>query len=77
MRVNSKSWGTLAALVCVGVGSMTGDASALTAKVAKKCAALAYKAYPPRVPGNPAAGSAKGTGQSEQRYFQSCVSKAK
>jgi len=31
-------------------------------EVAKKCDALTAKAFPPRAIGNPAAGSAKGTG---------------
>jgi hypothetical protein len=52
---------------------MKGGASAVTAEVAKKCAALTAKAYPPRVPGNPAAGLAKGTAQSERDYFNKCV----
>jgi hypothetical protein len=61
------------ALVCVAVGCMTGNASAVTAQLAKKCQALTAKAFPPRVPGNPAAGSAKGTGRSQQDYFNRCV----
>jgi len=52
---------------------MNGGASAVTAEVAKKCAALTAKAYPPRVPGNPAAGLAKGTAQFERDYFNKCV----
>jgi hypothetical protein len=63
----------LAGLACLAVGSMTGGASAVTAEVAKKCAALTSKAYPPRVVGNPAAGSAKGTGSAERSYFSKCV----
>jgi hypothetical protein len=35
MLANLKSGSALAALVCIGVGSMTGGASAITAKVAK------------------------------------------
>jgi len=54
-------------------GCMKGEASAVTAEVAKKCAALADKAYPPRVPGNPAAGLAEGTAQSKRDYFNKCV----
>jgi hypothetical protein len=69
MLTDLKSGKALAALVCIGLGSMTGSASAVTAEVAKNCAALTAKAFPPRVVGNPAAGSAKGTGQSEQSYF--------
>ena len=60
-------------VLCIAVGCMNGGASAVTAEVAKKCAALTAKAYPPRVPGNPAAGLAKGTSQSERAYFNKCV----
>ena len=60
----------LVGLVCIAVGCMNGGALAVTdAEVAKKCAALTAKAFPPRVPGNPAAGLAKGTAQSERDYF--------
>jgi hypothetical protein len=63
-----------AALIYIGVGAAIGGASAATsAEVAKKCAALTAKAFPPRVAGNPAAGSAKGTGQSA--FFNNCVAK--
>jgi hypothetical protein len=73
MLANLKSGSVLAVLVCIGVGSMVGGASAITAKVAKKCDALTMRAFPPRVVGNPAAGSAKGNGRSEQSYFNKCV----
>ena len=46
-------------LVCIAVGCMNGRASAVTAEVARKCAALTAKAYPPQMPGNPVAGLAK------------------
>ena len=65
----------LSLLVCIAVGCMTGSASAVTAQMAKKCQALTAKAFPPRVPGNPAAGSAKGTGQAQRDYFNKCVAK--
>ena len=73
MFTNMKFGSVLVALVCIAIGCMTGSASAVTAQVAKKCQALTAKAFPPRVPGNPAAGSAKGTGQSERDYFNKCV----
>ena len=44
MLSNLKSGSALAALVCIGVGSMTGGASAISAKVAKKCDALCTSA---------------------------------
>ena len=73
MIANLKRWTVLIALVCITIGPMTGSASAITAEVAKKCNVLAAKAFPPRVPGNPAAGSTKGNGQSERDYFNKCI----
>ena len=70
-HVNFKT--VLVGLVCIAVGCMNGGASAATAKVAKKCAALTTKMYPPRVPGNPAAGLARGTVQSQRDYFAKCA----
>jgi hypothetical protein len=67
---NLKIGSALVALVCIAVAP---NASAVTAEVAKKCNALTAKAYPPRVVGNPAAGSAKGTGQSKRDYFNKCM----
>jgi hypothetical protein len=62
-----------AALLFVTAGSMTSGASAITAELAKKCEALTAKAFPPRVIGNPAAGSAKGSGKDAQAYFNKCI----
>jgi hypothetical protein len=64
---------TFVALVCVGVGSTSGGASAITAEVARKCDVLTMHAFPPRVVGNPAAGSTRGNGLDEQSYFKKCV----
>ena len=49
------------------------SALAITAEVAKKCGGLTDKAYPPRVPGNPAAGHLNGTSQDVENYFNKCV----
>lgn len=68
-----KLTGACVALACIAAGAMTESASAAPTAVAKKCEALAAKAYPPRVPGNPAAGLAKGTPQEERAYFNKCV----
>jgi hypothetical protein len=46
---------------------------AITAEVAKKCSALTEKAFPLRVPGNPAAGRTNGTAQDFREYFNKCV----
>jgi hypothetical protein len=61
------------ALVCAAMLAQTNGASAITAEVARKCQALTSKAFPPREVGNPAAGSAKGSGLDEQNYFKKCV----
>jgi hypothetical protein len=73
MFTKVKFGGALVALVCIVVGPMTNRASAVSVEVAKKCNALAAKAFPPRVTGNPAAGSAKGNGRAKQAYFEKCV----
>ena len=73
MLTNLKAVGILVALACLVAASMTSSASAMTVEVAKKCIALTDKAFPPRVVGNPAAGSANGSAKSEQRYFNKCV----
>ena len=49
------------------------EVRAITAEVAKKCQVLTSAAFPPRVPGNPAAGSATGSGREQQDYFKKCV----
>ena len=53
--------------------SVTNNALATTVELAKKCEALTHKAFPPRMIGNPAAGSAKGSGRDAQVYFDKCV----
>jgi len=73
MFAHVKFESALVGLVCIAVVCMNGRASAVTAEVARKCAALTAKAYPPRVSGNPAAGLAKGTAQSKRDYFNKCV----
>src|SRR5277367_3589100 len=40
------------------------------AELARKCDALTAKAFPPIEPGNPAAGSTKGSGSEAQAYFR-------
>jgi hypothetical protein len=62
-----------AGLICIAVASTTNNASAVTAEVARKCSALTAKAFPPRQIGNPAAGSAKGTGADQRNYFRKCA----
>jgi hypothetical protein len=51
------------------------SSSAPSAALAKKCAVVTAKAFPPRVIGNPAAGSADGPGRAVQEYFSTCLKK--
>jgi hypothetical protein len=73
MLTDLKSLTALAVSVCIGIGSMSAGASAVTADIAKKCEALTARAFPPRVPGNPAARGARGTGPAEKSYYSNCV----
>jgi hypothetical protein len=68
-----KYWIALATLIGFQHPLITSYAFAATAEVAKKCNALTDKAYPLRVPGNPAAGRTHGTPQEIQNYFKTCV----
>ena len=45
----------------------------ISAEVARKCKILRAKEFPPRQIGNPAAGSAKGSGQDKRDFFRRCV----
>ncbi len=73
MFANVKFWTTFITSVCIIVGPMMDRSSAETVKVAKKCEVLTAKVFPPREVGNPAAGSAKGTGKAERDYYRKCV----
>jgi hypothetical protein len=63
------------ALVCINHVSMTKTALAISAELAKTCQALTAKAFPPRIVGNPASGSAKGSGLDQRAYYKKCVEK--
>jgi hypothetical protein len=71
MRVLRNMTGAVALLSTAAL--MPTDAKAISVEVAKKCNALLAKQFPPRTPGNPAAGSAKGNGQDERGFFKKCV----
>ena len=73
MFANLKLLGVILGLAFITVVPMTNSAEAISVKVAKECEALTAKAFPPRVIGNPAAGSAKGTGADERAYYKKCV----
>jgi hypothetical protein len=49
------------------------QAHAISVEVARACDALVAKTFPPRQIGNPAAGSAKGTGKDQREFFNKCV----
>ena len=72
MFVDLTSRSALVALACIAVAP---NASAVSLDVAKKCNELTVKAYPPRVIGNPAAGSTKGSAAGKKAYFDECVAK--
>ena len=61
------------ALLLASLVLMPASASAITVEVAKTCNALINKQFPPRQIGNPAAGSAKGSGQAQRDFFNKCV----
>jgi hypothetical protein len=66
----TKFMGVLVVLVIV---LMAASANAISLELAKKCNALTAEAYPPRVIGNPAAGSIMGTGLEIRAYYNKCV----
>ena len=73
MITHRKSRTIVFASLVAALGLVPTAASAITADVAKKCNALVAKAFPPRQPGNPAAGSAKGNAQAQRDYFKKCT----
>ncbi len=73
MLANRKFKAALVGLGCIVATTMVDSAFAVSVEVAKKCDALTAEAFPPRVIGNPAAGSAKGTGRQQQAYYRKCV----
>jgi hypothetical protein len=70
-KVKSRSVSVV--LICIAAGLTVNSATAVTADLARKCSGLMAKAYPPREPGNPAAGSTKGNGLAAQTYYQKCL----
>lgn len=63
----------LIVLIWLAFPIITPSAFAVTAEVAKKCQLLSAKAFPPRVPGNPAAGLTHGTARDASQYFKKCL----
>jgi hypothetical protein len=65
--------GAFLAVILFALGPALRPAAAVTVEVARRCKVLTDAAFPPREPGNPAAGSVKGSGRSAQDYFEKCV----
>jgi hypothetical protein len=63
----------LLTLLVVGFVAQGSAAWAITAEVAKKCQAFMSAKFPPRLPSNPAAGSAQGSAIERQDYLKKCV----
>lgn len=66
-------YGLALILPCLALPITAHSAFAITVEVAKKCQALQAKAFPPRMPANPAAGLMHGTGREAAAYFRKCV----
>lgn len=73
MFANWKSRCMPLAVICTLFCLLPDRASAITVELARKCSALTEKQFPPRQPGNPAAGSAKGSGSDQRAYYSKCV----
>jgi hypothetical protein len=72
MLVRSNLAGVWLALISAALVAAPERASAISVEVAKKCNALIAKEFPPREPGNPAAGSTKGS-VTQRAFFSRCV----
>lgn len=73
MYARMRFGGAILAVAGLAGLSTTEHASAIDAQLARICKALTTKQFPPREPGNPAAGSTKGSGRDQQAYFNKCV----
>ena len=73
MHANWNFKSAAVALVFMAAALMPTGVRAIDVEVAKKCNALLAKEFPPRQAGNPAAGSAKGSGLDQRNYFKKCV----
>jgi hypothetical protein len=73
MKHKLKCGSAFVVLIWLAFPIIARSAFAVTAEVAKKCQTLSAKAFPPRVPGNPAAGFKNGTGREASEYFRKCV----
>jgi hypothetical protein len=69
-RLNLLAFAAIAYVLAVS------PSDAITVDVARTCDALVAQRFPPRLPGNPAAGSAKGSATDQRALFQRCVARA-
>jgi hypothetical protein len=70
--------GGILALLVAGTAALlpaVSEARPISAELAKTCNLLRAKQFPPRQIGNPAAGSAYGSGQDQREFFNKCVEK--
>jgi hypothetical protein len=63
------------ALVCLAYLPATPSATPITVELAEKCTALTDKAFPWRVPDDPAAGRVHGSPKQARDYYNKCVVK--
>jgi hypothetical protein len=76
MRDDWRMRGGAFALLLAGAAALlpgVSQAQPISAEVAKKCKILRAQQFPPRQIGNPAAGSAYGSGQDKREFFRRCV----
>jgi hypothetical protein len=76
MRDDWRMKGRTFALFLAGAAALlpvASQAQPTSAEVAKKCKILRAKQFPPRQIGNPAAGSAYGSGHDKREFFRRCV----
>jgi hypothetical protein len=63
------------ALVYLAYLPATPSATAITVELAEKCTALTNKAFPWRVPDDPASGRTHGSPKQAKDYYNKCVAK--
>jgi hypothetical protein len=63
----------LTALICLADLGLATGATAIPPELARKCSALANRAYPLRASHNPASGRKHGSAQAVRDYFNRCV----
>src|SRR5690242_15195270 len=68
------TYGTaLTVLICLADVGVANAAAAVPAEIARKCTAMANRAYPLRASHNPASGREHGSSHAVRAYFNRCV----